>query len=163
MMSQSQMVEIQKRIEDAATSPEQLRADAAVLFAETLRLNMHVSQFTSQVSEKLTALEADMLILEAENARVKNVCESTYFERDACIGLISKMATLMKIPVGIVQNRVVIDLPSGQVSWDFLESEAHLFDRLPQYAHSLREQTVQDLYAKVMNPGFDQSTPPLSL
>jgi hypothetical protein len=162
MLSQAQLVEIKSRIESAtgASTPE--REDAAALLAEVARLQRSVDAFSENVNTKLAVLEEDMIKLEGENGRLRSVCESTYFERDACIGLIARMATQMGIPAGTLNNRVVVDLPSGQVSWDYLDSEAHLFEWLPTYAQSLQEQSVRDIYAKVMNPSFD-SNPALSL
>jgi hypothetical protein len=170
MMSHSQLVEIQSRIDSGATS-EELRGDAQALLSEVMRLTGFVKEFSSQVTGKLETLEEDMVRMENENARLRSVCESTYFERDACVGLIARLARLNGMPAGTGkfksqqensdgsqslhdQHRVVVDLPTGQVSWEYLEAEAHLFESLPEYAGELKDQSVRDIYSKVMEPGL---------
>jgi hypothetical protein len=111
---------------------------------------------------RLNELEQDLVRLEAENSRLRTNTQSTYFERDACIGLIARMAVRLGLKAGCVQRqtelglerRVVVDLPSGQVSWDYLEAEAHLFEWLPEYPAPVQEQSIQDIYMRVMNPGL---------
>jgi hypothetical protein len=175
MLSSSQLSEIVKRVEaDQAAPYDEAREDRALLVAEVDRLNKFLKTFSDRVTEKLDILDADMLNLEKENERLRKMNKSSNIERDACIGLLSKMALLVGLPVGIgkfevseetssgekqsqLQNRIVIDLPSGQVSWDFLDSESHLFEGLPPYGGVLENQTIQENYSKVMNPHFEVS------
>ena len=176
MLSQTQLAEIRQRL-TTEESGEAMRADTAALLTEVERLQRFVLEFGAQVTSKVDALEVDMHRLDTENSRLRAVAESTYFERDACIGLICRMAVLLGIRVGVgrfdvmqenmdgrterhLQNRVVVDLPGGQVSWDFLDDEAHLFDWLPPYEGSLEAQTVQQNYSKVMNPMLETPVRP---
>jgi hypothetical protein len=173
MLSQSQFLEIKKRSEsDQSPSIDTLLEDRALLLREVERLTKFVKNFSERVNEKLDALESDMLKLENENERLRNNYNSSNLERDICVSLIAKMAALLKISVGIktcefaeksnggnevvqLQNRVIVDLPSGQVSWDYLESEGHLFEGLPEYSGHVEMQEIQDIYFKIMNPNLE--------
>ena len=160
MLPNSQLEEIKSRIASGAPqSLEVLQEDRVTLMAEVDRLLKFVENFSSRVSTQLDALEKDMVLLDEDNQRLRKNCRSSDFERDACVGLIAKMALALKIPVGIQktenQNRVVLDLPSGQVVWEYLETEAHLFERLPLYTQPTETQSIQDTYLKVMNPNLD--------
>ena len=175
MLSHSQLTEIKTRteIEDPNPSMELLSKDRALLLAEVERLTKFVGSFSDQVNEKLDLLEADMERLEKENERLRKMCKSANTERDVCISLIAKMAVGLGIPVGIgqyevaeedssgqsniqLQNRIILELPSGQVSWDFLDAESHLFEGLPKYEGALEIQTIQETYSKIMNPELDR-------
>lgn len=138
-------------------------SDASTLLAEVIRLSVFSEDFTKQILARVQTLATDMEALEKENARLRKISESTYFERDACIGLIARLAKLQGMPVGTAlfeqQRRVVVDLPSGQVSWEYLEAEAHLFADLPSYERTLENQTVSEVYSKVMNPNLEEESP----
>jgi hypothetical protein len=110
--------------------------------------------FTQEINSRLAMLEKDMGALETENARLRAGSVSAFFERDACISLLAQMADRLGFVAGTVQNRVVVELPSGQVSWDFLEEDAHLFSALPPFIGTVIEQDNREIYTKVMNPGF---------
>ena len=122
-----------------------------------------LSQLKSQVEARLAALEADMELLEAENTRLRTNTASTYFERDACVNLLIRLARAQGMKAGRAERAkahgteklVVLDLPAGQVQWEYLEAEAHLFADLPQYTDPVQDLTIQEVYAKVMNPGID--------
>ena len=163
MYSPNQLSELKFRLLKPETSSELIRELALSLLDEVVRLSTFTEEYSSKVSKKLDGLEQDMLNLEKENDRLRKINVSTYFERDACIGLIARMALLNGIKVGTgkftdggqSQNRVVIDLPSGQVSWEYLESEAHLFESLPPYNGAIENQTESVTYTRVMNPNID--------
>ncbi len=168
-----QLQEIKSRVASSeAQSAEILKEDRAQLLAEVERLLQFVETFSSRVSAQLDVLEKDMVALDQDNQRLRKNCRSSDFERDACIGLISKMALALNLPVGTqrtesvesdgnggevrrFQNQVVLDLPSGQVAWEYLDSEGHLFESLPTYTQAIETQSIQDTYIKVMNPNLD--------
>lgn len=178
MLSQSQLLEIKKRMD--ATQPssaEMIQGDRNLLYAEVERLTKFVRNFSDGVNRKLDDLEANMLRLEEENERLRTICRSSNLERDACVGLLAKMARKLGLTVGVgkhewaekdaegqekvyTQNRVIVELPSGQVSWDYLDTESHLFEELPQYPGAVEMQTIQDTYFKVMNPNFEAPSEP---
>jgi hypothetical protein len=173
MLSQSQLLEIRKRMDPNQTpSIEAVQEDRDLLYSEVERLTKFVKNFSDGVNRKLDDLEANMVRLDEENERLRTMCRSSNLERDACVGLLAKMAKTLGLSVGVgkhewaeldstgqqktfSQNRVVIELPSGQVSWDYLESESHLFDELPQYSGNMEIQSIQDTYLKVMNPNLE--------
>ncbi len=173
MLTKAQLEEIKSRIAQGRdASPEVLLEDRVVLLAEVERLLKFVETFSTRVNAQLDILENDMVLLDQDNQRLRKNSRSSDFERDACIGLIAKMAVALKIPVGTqrtasveldengkesqqIQNRVILDLPSGQVAWEYLESEAHLFETLPAYPRALESQSIQENYLKIMNPNLD--------
>ena len=173
MLTKAHLEEIKSRIAQGRdTSPEVLLEDRVVLLAEVERLLKFVETFSTRVNAQLDILEKDMVLLDQDKQRLRKNSRSSDFERDACIGLIAKMAVALKIPVGTqstksveldengkesqqLQNRVILDLPSGQVAWEYLESESHLFETLPVYPRALEAQSIQENYLKIMNPNLD--------
>ena len=89
--------------------------------------------------------------LEAEVERLRKRCEalesaknSAYAERDQCVALIARMAFAMGLYVrrkfhpesdteweGDWRNIVMVCLPTGQATWHFHDSEAHLLEGIP--------------------------------
>lgn len=68
--------------------------------------------------------------------------DGAYFERNQCVALIARMALELGHGVAVTKTAiegwsedwhgcVYIELPTGQVSWHFHDSEAYLFDGLP--------------------------------
>lgn len=170
MISPSNFLEIQARVKTNPTSE-----DETTLLAEVIRLQKFTTEYQKTVLARLDELNECRLLLEEENERLRTVTQSTYFERDACIGLIARLAKTLGLTVGKAQfesieenrdktnslqtqRRVIVDLPGGQVSWDYLESEAHLFESLPAYTKIIETQTVQSVYTRVMNPELGEST-----
>lgn len=129
--------------------------NTALLVAEVERLNKYIKDHGTHVSQQLDVLEADMERLVAENARLITVREMAFVERDACVGLLARIALTHGMNVGTVAgNTVALDLPSGQVSWTFEESEAHLIETLPAYTGEIEKMEITEKYARVMNPGL---------
>jgi hypothetical protein len=162
MDTQSQLAAIKARVENKETTLEQLRNDAQTLLAQFSRQQTYSQELTARVELRLHAIEQDMELLEQENQRLRRNAISTFFERDACVGLLIRLAVAQGMTAGLSQREtehgterlVVLDLPSGQVSWEYLDTEAHLFDWLPQYSGSVKDQEVTEIYSKVMNPGL---------
>lgn len=129
---------------------------------ESLALLMTIEQLQKEsfdakqvVLRKLNTLEEDMERLAKENERLIAMRESSDLERDACISLMVKLANKLGFVVGVVNKNVVLELKSGQVSWDFEESEAHLFEELPVYTKAIEEIDLVEKYRRVMNAGID--------
>jgi hypothetical protein len=68
--------------------------------------------------------------------------DAAYLERNQCVALIARMAVAMGLPVAVTKTAIegwsedwhgciFIGLPTGQVSWHFHDSQAHLFEALP--------------------------------
>ena len=124
------------------------------LIAVIESLNQEAWEYRNIVLRKLTSLETDMNRLVDENARLIAVKDSAYVELDSCVGLIVQLAVANGLKVGVKANSVVIELASGQVSWEFAESEAHLFEGLPPYQKAIEAIEITEKYRRVMNPGI---------
>ena len=99
-----------------------------------------------------------MTQLVAENTRLIAIRNSAYVERDACLGLISQLAMESGYTSGITtDNTIVVELPSGQVSWVIEKEGVHLFTHLPVYSGTIEEMTIEEKYRRVMNAGIAHS------
>lgn len=109
-------------------------------------LFLELSQFTRAT----TAKELDL----------KNAKDGAYLERNKCVALIASMALAMGLKAGRAKTSiegwsedwhgcVYIDLPSGQVSWHYHDSQGHLFDRLPSYVGSWDGHDTTEKYRRV--------------
>lgn len=101
--------------------------------------------------------------VEAKNA--------AYAERNQCVALIVRMALALGWPAGVRdhedkpgeawepdwRNLVCIDLPTGQVSWHFHDSEKHLLAGLPQYPASWDGHDTAEKYRRVNAAGWSFS------
>lgn len=131
--------------------------DVSKLIGEIDRLNKVISDYKTSVNEKLDIVDNQLLELEAENERLRKAKEITYIELHACVGLIAQMAKALGYKTGVCSdanlgNIVAINLPSGQVSWDFPDSESHLFSNLDAYELPLENLAIEEKYFRVMNP-----------
>jgi hypothetical protein len=109
-------------------------------------------EYKQTVLRKLTTIETDMGRLLDENEKQIAMREAAFVERDSCVGLLIKLAIKTGMTAGLANgNTVVLDLPSGQVSWQFEESEAHLFEALPAYTKPVEEIELVEMYTRVMN------------
>ena len=119
-----------------------------------MQMEQTLQTYLSSINQKVDTLEETMIELEAENKRLIAARESAYIERDACIGLLMRLANKTGFTVGVAPgNLVVADLPGGQISWEFGESEAHLFSELPAFRGTVEELSIEEKYYRVMNPG----------
>ncbi len=107
--------------------------------------------------EELEGIIRDALTTEA--ARVRRECEArkdaAYLERNQVVAALSKC-----FPSGVARTAiegwsedwhgcVYIDLPTGQVSWHFHDSQAHLFAHLPPYRGTWDGHTTELKYERV--------------
>lgn len=137
------------------SNPNEVPNQVSVLQEQIKQLNQEAIDYKNTVLRKLNSLEKDMHRLVAENQRLIQVKNAAYVERDACVGLIAQLALAHGFAVGVVHgNQVVVELPSGQVSWEFEEAEAHLFETLPPYKKSVEDIEVIEKYRRVMNSGI---------
>lgn len=86
--------------------------------------------------------------------------DAAYLERNQCVALIARMALAMGHRAGVARTAiegwsddwhgcVYIDLPTGQVSWHFHDSQAYLFDGLPAYAGAWDGHDTPEKYRRV--------------
>ena len=94
-----------------------------------------------RANQRIAALEAELAKVKAERdaavAKEREAKDGAYLERNQCVAALSKLfpATVSRTAIdGWSEDWhgcVYIDLPSGQVSWHFHDSQAHLFAHLP--------------------------------
>lgn len=96
------------------------------------------------------ATKAEAAIKEAEAAK-----DGAYLERNRLVALLAKL-----FPSGIKRTAiegwsedwhgcVFIDLPNGQASWHYHDSQAFLFDGLPPYSGDWDGHTTDEKYARI--------------
>lgn len=111
------------------------------------------SQIIELEHQELTAIE------QANQAIVsqKQALDAVYAERNQCVALIARMASIMGDRVGLRtssdfepgwQKCIMIDLPSGQVSWHLKDSELPLFD-FPDYPDPWDGHSTEEKYRRV--------------
>jgi hypothetical protein len=104
--------------------------------------------------------------LKAECERLRTRKDDAYLERNKCVVLIVKMALALGLKAGVAQHDpndkeweddwrtvVYIDLPSGQISWHFHDSQKNLLGRLPLYEGLWDGHSTELKYERVLNPG----------
>lgn len=103
---------------------------------------------------------SEITALRAEVERLRETKDGAYLERNRCVALIARMALAMGLRAGLARTAiegwsedwhgcVYIDLPTGQCSWHFHDSQAHLFDGLPTYAGKWDGHTTPEKYGRV--------------
>lgn len=88
--------------------------------------------------------------------------DAAYAERNQCVALLARMALAVGWRAGVAQHPaedtaweddwrtiVFIDLPTGQVSWHFHDSELHLLAGLPKYPGKWDSHTTAQKYERV--------------
>lgn len=102
---------------------------------------------------------------DAKLAEATTAKDAAYRERNQLVALLARL-----YPSGIAQTPiegwdpawhgcVYIDLPTGQASWHFHTSEAHLFADLPPYAGSWDGHTTEEKYQRVAALAAQQAAP----
>lgn len=126
------------------TEPEVLPVGKTFLYTaaqveqHTEALRARVAELQAELAEagkdaRIAELEAGLVDMNARK-------DAAYFERNQVVAALAKC-----FPSGVAKTAiegwsedwhgcVYIDLPIGQVSWHFHDSQAHLFDGLPAYA-----------------------------
>lgn len=122
---------------------------------ELEELKQYVRDYNATITAKMDGLEENLTAFEEENSRLRTLKDCLSVERDSCIGLIARLAQQAGYKVGkTTASTVAVDLPSGQVSWQYEASEAHLFEGLPDYEGTIEELDIIEKYRRVMNPGI---------
>lgn len=96
----------------------------------------------------------------AEVEKVRAEKDNAYLERNKCVALMARMALKLGLIVAVTRTDikewsedwhgcVYIELPTGQVSWHFHDSQAYLFNGLPQKEHKWDEHTTPEKYDRV--------------
>jgi hypothetical protein len=88
--------------------------------------------------------------------------DAAYAERNQCVALLVRMALALGWKAGVREHPaedkdweddwrtvVFVDLPTGQVSWHFHDSEKHLLGGLPRYLGTWDGHTTPEKYQRV--------------
>lgn len=119
-----------------------------------------------QACKNLLAAEQMVFKLNRELMGTRIAKEGAYNERNMVVVGLAKLAMQLGYLAGLGKhadvlgedwdpdwrNIVFIDLPSGQVSWHFHDSEMYLFDFLPPYAGVWDGHSTSLKYNRVLNP-----------
>lgn len=122
---------------------------SAILRAASLRAERRAAD------EIIAALRARVAALEAERAGLASRKDGAYLERNQVVAALAKC-----FPSGVALTAidgwsedwhgcVYIDLPTGQVSWHFHDSQAYLFDGLPAYGGTWDGHDTPEKYRRV--------------
>ncbi len=116
---------------------------------------------------ELAELRAENAALVAEAARMREAKDGAYEERNRVVALAARMAIQVGYQSGITKTAiegwsddwhgcVYLDLPSGQVSWHFHDSQAHLFADLPEYHRNWDGHDTPEKYRRVAKAFRDE-------
>jgi hypothetical protein len=129
-----------------------------------------VAQFTAPAApaEPAPDLLATRLAVAEEMAaqyaaqldQVREQKNGAYLERNRCVALIARMALALGQRAGVARTAiegwsedwhgcVYIDLPAGQASWHYHDSQASLFDGLPAYKGAWDGHSTPEKYERV--------------
>lgn len=94
--------------------------------------------------------------------------DKAYSERNMCLALLARMALALGFRVGVGQHpaedekwekdwRTILfmDLPTGQVSWHFHDSEKGLLEGLPAYEEKWDGHSTPEKYLRLAQLGID--------
>lgn len=118
---------------------------------------------TTQWTHDAAAWKARAERAERQAADLKEQKDAAYHERDQIVALLARMALALGCRAGIRphepnpdptwdddwKNVVVIDLPTGQVTWHYHDSERPLFASLPPYLNSWDGHDTSEKYHRV--------------
>ena len=90
-------------------------------------------------------MQTETQAMTSKELALKNAKDGAYLERNRCVALVARMALAMGMKAGVAKTAiegwsedwhgcVYVDLPAGQVSWHFHDSQLWLFSGLPAYA-----------------------------
>lgn len=113
--------------------------------------------------------EKEMIRIRKKAADMKDRKDAAYFERNQCVALIARMAIAMGLKAYVTKTAiegwsedwhgcVFIDLPAGQVSWHFHDSQAHLFQGIPRGEVKWDGHSTEEKYRRVLS-AFPTSCP----
>ena len=121
-----------------------------LLDSENLTLKVKADQ-----DVRLADLQAELERVRGELAKMRERKDGAYLERNRVVAALASC-----FPSGISRTAiegwhddwhgcVYIDLPTGQVSWHYHDSHAHLFAHLPPYTKQWDGHTTEEKYERV--------------
>ena len=131
------------------TAHDQFLADANKQWmadCERLTAELTTSRYWREQEVKDLTAERDALVAAKDGA---------YLERNQLVALLSKVFPAGKKQTAIEgwsedwHGCVYIDLPTGQASWHYHDSQAYLFDHLPEYQGVWDGHTTDEKYERI--------------
>ncbi len=126
-------------------------AQIEALEAQVLELTSESETFSQ--SYGLLVVERDSAL--AKLAALEITKDAAYAERNRLVSLLSKVFPSGKKKTAIEgwseawHGCVYIDLPTGQASWHYHDSQSWLFDHLPEYAGGWDGHTSDEKYERI--------------
>lgn len=115
-----------------------------------------------QQAQRIAAQDAELAELRLEVDRLRERKDGAYLERNRCVALLARMAVGLGWRAGVREHPaedtawepdwrtlVFIDLPTGQVSWHFHDSQKGLLGGLPRYHGAWDGHTTEEKYRRV--------------
>jgi len=123
--------------------------------------NCHLND-QSRAWTEIVRLRTKLTECELEREDLHSHKDEAYLERNQCVALIARMAMALGYWAGTARTAiedwsddwhgcVYIDLPAGQVSWHYHDSQAHLFDWLPPYCGDWDGHDTPEKYRRVLS------------
>lgn len=136
---------------DLATEVEQMRAERDAARADALALAVERNNWQSMYHDAETERDAARELLR----EMKQRKDAAYEERNRVVAALAAAH-----PSGIARTAiegwsddwhgcVYIDMPTGQASWHYHDSQAHLFAHLPPYTDRWDGHTTDEKYARL--------------
>ena len=108
----------------------------------------------------LSTLATDIEDLLAENARLREVKDGAYRERNMLVAALARVGLSLGWNVGLAKtaiegwsedwhNCIYIDSPNGQLSWHIHDSQMTAFSGFPKYSGAWDGHTTEQKYARL--------------
>lgn len=115
-----------------------------------------------ELGREVERLRAELTRVTTERDAMEQRKDDVYLERNQCVALIARMAIALGYWAGTAKTAiegwsedwhgcVYIDLPTGQVSWHYHDSQAHLFGWLPPYCAEWDGHDTPEKYRRVLD------------
>lgn len=136
------------------------RHEADRLRASLASAQEEIAKLYERWPDGLDEIEASVTGWREHSQKLEEEKDGAYLERNQCVALIAKMALSLGLKAGTARTAiegwsedwhgcVYIDLPDGQVSWHYHDSQAHLFADLPAYDGAWDGHDTPEKYRRV--------------
>ena len=113
------------------------------------------AEITHKAEDERDALAAQLAAAQGQVEEQRKYKDSAYLERNRLVALLSKVFPSGKKKTAIEgwsedwHGCVYIDLPTGQASWHYHDSQAWLFEHLPEYQGTWDGHTTDEKYERI--------------
>ena len=115
-----------------------------------------------RLREHIYKQQLDIITLGQELGRLREAKDGAYEERNRVVALLASV-----FPSGVKKTAipgwhaewhgcVYVDLPTGQASWHYHDSQAHLFTHLPPYQGDWDGHTTEIKYKRVARAALEE-------